>query len=141
MFFCLKLIQSYGSGIRRAKNALKQIGSPELIFEPENDTDDYTLVTAYINAEFAGIQKEEAELQYAPAQETAQETAQEKNDKLTDEERIIILLSKNPKMTRNELAEILNISADAVKRRLEKLKKAGKIEHRGSTKAGKWIVL
>lgn len=40
----------HGSGIRRAKNALKQIGSPELIFEPENDTDDYTLVTAFTSS-------------------------------------------------------------------------------------------
>ena len=140
MLFSLKLIQSYGSGIRRAKNALKQIGSPELVFEPENDTDDYTLVTAYINSEFAAIQKEEAELKGAPAQETAQETAQENSKRLTDEEIIINLLSENPKLTRNELANKLDMSPDAVKRRLEKLKRAGKIEHQGSTKAGRWVI-
>ena len=144
MFFKLELIQSYGSGIRRAKNALDIIGSPALVFEPDNDTDDYTLVTVYINEEFAGIQSEEAGLKGAPAQETAQETAQEiiqeKTEGLTDEERIIILLSENPQMTRNELASRLNISPDAVKRRLEKLKKAGKVEHQGSTKAGRWVV-
>lgn len=59
MFFRLQLIQSYGSGIRRAKNAMEQIGSPDLVFEPENDSDDYTLVTAYINEEFARIRDEE----------------------------------------------------------------------------------
>ena len=59
MFFRLQLIQSYGSGIRRAKNAMDQIGSPDLVFEPENDSDDYTLVTAYINEEFAKIRDEE----------------------------------------------------------------------------------
>ena len=56
MFFSLDLIESYGSGIRRAKNAMKENGSPELVFEPSNDTDDYTMVTAYINEEFARIQ-------------------------------------------------------------------------------------
>ena len=141
MFFKLELIQSYGSGIRRAKNELSRIGSPALVFEPDNDTDDYTAVTAYINEEFAEIQREEAYLKGAPAQENAQETAQEKYDELNDEEKIIVLLSNNPQMTRNELAEKLNISPDAVKRRMDKLKKAGRIEHQGSTKAGKWVVL
>ena len=70
---------------------------------------------AYINDEFARIQAEEAGLQGKTAQETAQETF----DTLTDEEKIVILLINNPRMTRNELAEKLDISSDAVKRRLE----------------------
>ena len=137
MFFNLNLIQSYGSGIRRAKIAMSDNGSPALQFSPDNDTDDYTQVVAYINDEFARIQAEEAGLQGKTAQETAQETF----DTLTDEEKIVILLINNPLMTRNELAENLDISSDAVKRRLEKLKKEGKIERQGSTKAGKWVVL
>ena len=59
MFFKLNLIQSYGSGIRRAKTALSHIGSPALVFEPDNDMDDYTAVTAYINEEFAQVKAEE----------------------------------------------------------------------------------
>ena len=47
MFFALKLIQSYGSGIRRAKRAMEVNESPKLIFGPDNDTDDYTQVIAY----------------------------------------------------------------------------------------------
>lgn len=141
MFFKLDLIQSYGSGIRRAKNELSRIGSPALVFEPDNDTDDYTAVTAYINGEFAEVQREEANLKGAPAQEIAQETAQERYEELSDEEKIIVLIRNDPQMTRNELAVKLNISPDAVKRRMDKLKKAGSIEHQGSTKAGKWVVL
>ena len=149
MFFKLDLIQSYGSGIRRAKNELSRIGSPALVFEPDNDTDDYTAVTAYINGEFAEVQREEAKLKGASAQETAQETAQEiaqeiareRYEELSDEEKIIVHIRNDPQKTRNELAVKLNISPDAVKRRMDKLKKAGKIEHQGSTKAGKWVVL
>lgn len=55
MFFKLDLIQSYGSGIRRAKTAMEVNGSPKLVFSPNNDTDDYTLAIAYINEEFARI--------------------------------------------------------------------------------------
>ena len=79
-------------------------------------------------------------MQDAPTQESAQESAQEITDRLTDEERIIILLNENPRMTRNEISQRLGISSDAV-RRLDKLKKAKKVEHQGSTKAGKWVIL
>ncbi len=34
-------------------------GSPKLVFSPNNDTDDYTLAVAYVNKEFARIQKGE----------------------------------------------------------------------------------
>ena len=59
MFFNLNLIQSYGSGIRRAKKAMADNGSPELVFEPMNDTDELTMVTACINQEFFRIRQEE----------------------------------------------------------------------------------
>ena len=62
MFFALNLIQSYGSGIRRAKRAMVDNHSPELVFEPKDeDEKDYTQVTAYINEEFATIRQEEKE--------------------------------------------------------------------------------
>lgn len=60
MFFALDLIESYGSGIRRAKRAMAANGSPALVFTPDNDSDDYTMATAYINEEFAGIRSGEA---------------------------------------------------------------------------------
>ncbi len=59
MFFALGLIQSYGSGIRRAKHAMADNGNPPLLFEPLNDVDDYTMVTCPINEEFAYIRDHE----------------------------------------------------------------------------------
>lgn len=41
--------------IETTENELSRIGSPALVFEPDNDTDDYTAVTAYINGEFAEV--------------------------------------------------------------------------------------
>lgn len=92
MFFSLDLIESYGSGIRRAKNAMKENGSTELVFEPSNDTDDYTMVTAYINEEFARIQAEENE------KNNRQENRQEKSDNI--EKAIIEQLLLDPKITK-----------------------------------------
>lgn len=62
MFFDLELIESYGSGIRRAKKAMEDNHSPKLVFEPDNDIDDYTMVTAYINEEYARIHEVEVRL-------------------------------------------------------------------------------
>lgn len=60
MFFALKLIQSYGSGLRRAKDAMKANESPKLEFRPaDNNDDDYTQAIAYINREYAESQDED----------------------------------------------------------------------------------
>ena len=137
MFFKLDLIQSYGSGVRRAKKAMEDNKSPRLVYSPDNDTDDYTQVVAYINEEFARIQEEENNSSRVNPQEIPQEIPQEKSI----EDRIIAALIERPEITRNELALKLDIKPEAVKYRLNILRKAGKIEHQGSTKAGKWVVL
>ncbi len=152
MFYKLDLIQSYGSGIRRAKMAMKNNGSPNLLFNPDNDIDDYTQAIAYINEEFARI-REEGELRYDSPQpndevinkDDNQEIIQNNNPEITEsleliEERIIAMLVENPRMTREELAEKLGISFESVKYRLKKLKKSGKIERQGSRKNGEWVV-
>ena len=48
---------------------------------------------------------------------------------------------EKPDINRNELALKLGVKAEAIKYRLKKLKDAGRIDHQGSTKAGKWVVL
>lgn len=57
------------------------------------------------------------------------------------EDQIIGMIREKPEYTRKELADKLGISPDSVKYRLKKLKDTGRIEHQGSTKAGKWVVL
>ena len=46
MFFALGLIESFDSGVRRAKHTMRDNGSPALVYEPTNDADDYTMVTS-----------------------------------------------------------------------------------------------
>lgn len=91
-----------------------------------NDTDDYTMVTAYINEEFARIQAEE----------------NEKNNRqeIDIEKEILSCLINNPKITRDKLAKQLGVPMQKVKYRLEKLQREGKISRKGSTKSGEWIV-
>jgi predicted HTH transcriptional regulator len=89
MFFALDLIESYGSGIRRAKNAMKANGSPELIFEPDNDIDDYTMVTAYINEEFKKIQQEEQGLGSGKVSDKTSKMSDKISDKMSDKQLLV----------------------------------------------------
>ena len=54
VFHALELIESYGRGIRRAKEALSRNGSPALVFGPLNDVDQLASVTMGIAGEYVG---------------------------------------------------------------------------------------
>ena len=51
------------------------------------------------------------------------------------------LIQKNPKITRKELSETLQINPSAVQKHIEKLKTEGIIVRTGSDKAGSWKIL
>jgi predicted HTH transcriptional regulator len=67
---------------------------------------------------------------------TTQETK-----KLSSREKIILELKKDSSLTREELATLVGISANAIKQHLSKLKNLHKIKRVGSTKAGYWEIL
>ena len=71
---------------------------------------------------------------------TTQETTQE-TKKLSTKEKIILELQRDNSLTREELAKILKVSANAIKQHLSKLKTENRIKRVGSTKAGYWEVL
>ncbi len=67
------------------------------------------------------------------------------NDRSTQEirssrERLISLLHENPYLTLAEIAEIIGLTRDGVKKIADKLRAEGILSREGSTKAGKWIV-
>jgi len=135
MFFSLNLIESYGSGIRRAKDALLENGSPELKFYPDNEEDNYTNAVMCINVEFL------KEFNSSITQETTQETAQEIKIEKSVSNRIIELMMMEPNITAKQIAEHLNVSFDGVRYHIKKLRADGKIKREGSTKSGKWVVM
>lgn len=59
----------------------------------------------------------------------------------TTAERIIEEIRKHPFTTREQLAKVIGITPDGIKKQLDKLKKAGKIRHVGSTKKGHWEII
>ena len=127
MFFSLNLIESYGSGIRRAKDTLLENGSPELKFYPDNEEDNYTNAVMGINSEFLKVFNGS----------TTQEIKIEKSVS----NRIIELMMMEPNITAKQIAEHLNVSFDGVRYHIKKLRADGKIKREGSTKSGKWVVM
>ena len=59
----------------------------------------------------------------------------------TTAERIMAEIRKHPFTTREQLAEVIGITPDGIKKQLAKLKKAGKIRHVGATKKGHWEII
>lgn len=66
-------------------------------------------------------------------------TAQDVPPKTT-QERILDEIKKNPKISRNALAEVVGITPDGIKYHLQKLTKAGVIRHVGATRSGEWMI-
>ena len=56
------------------------------------------------------------------------------------EEVILHLLEENPRMTMNELADEIKISASAIEKQLSKLKRENRLERIGPDKGGYWQV-
>ena len=133
MFFSLNLIESYGSGIRRAKDALLENGSPDLMFYPDNETDNYTNAVMEVNGEFL------KEFNGSTTKETTKESTKEKSD---IQEQIAFFMKENPKITAEQIAhEIKVITAEGVRYHIRNLKAQGVIKREGSTKSGKWVVM
>ena len=65
----------------------------------------------------------------------------EKNTPQTSRDKILMQIHNNPKITRNELANILGLTADGIKYHLQKLTKDGIIIHKGSTRNGYWEII
>ena len=154
MFHALGLIESYGSGIRRAKHAMANNGNPPLLFEPLNDTDDYTMVTCPINEEFAFIRDHEDEATRKTSEKTApntqdavpnaQETVPNAQETVPNAQevdtRILRVISEEPTINARGLSELLGVSYDTIRYWLRKLRGEKVIHHEGPTKSGYWVI-
>ena len=70
---------------------------------------------------------------------TTQKTTQKKLSK--NQEKILKIISKNPNVTRNELAMSIGITSDGIKYNLDQLKKANIISRIGPDKGGYWKII
>jgi ATP-dependent DNA helicase RecG len=125
----LRYTEGRCTGIPKILSAMKANGSPKPKFITDEERS-YFITILPINKK---AHKEET------PQETPQVTPQ---DKLTAlEQKVLDQIRKNPRVSRNELAESIGVKPDTVKEYLEKLKKKNAIKRIGKTSAGYWEIL
>ena len=78
-----------------------------------------------------GLQQESTQENAGSTQETSKST----------QEMILDEIRKHPFTTRQQLAKVIGITPDGIKKQLEKLKKANLIKHVGPTKGGHWEII
>ncbi len=145
------MIQSYGSGIRRAKTAMEVNGSPKLVFSPNNDTDDYTLAVAYVNEEFDRIQEESDKSVSDIGIENGIENGIESKAPATAEfnsqsrrktaVKIALEILANSMLTIPQISDNSGVSKRTVARYMKEFQDAGVLIREGSDTNGKWILV
>jgi ATP-dependent DNA helicase RecG len=141
-FRIAKLCETAGYGFDKMLEWKYQTGN-DILFE---STVDKTKFTFMLNTETAksGMETKESSINIT---DNITETVTEKttpknypeNEKTTP--KILILLSDNPKISTQELADIIGLTYDGIKWQLNKLKSQGIIRREGANKGGKWIIL
>jgi predicted HTH transcriptional regulator len=101
---------------------MKANGSPELVFEPNNDIDDYTMVTAYINEEFQKILQEEQ----MGHNEKENNGLLSVSDKMSDKQLLVFgcaekLIALNGCVTTAEISQETGIPTSTVRRYMASL--------------------
>ena len=119
MFARMDKVERVGTGIRRMRDAMKDVG----LAYPEIKSDRFFTITF---KRPVGISK---------AQDATQKTTQQTAQKILD------IIFENPSINRKELAQkIGNITEDGIKYHLTKLAKLGKLKRIGPDKGGQWKV-
>lgn len=75
-----------------------------------------------------------------------QSLGQSVTDKVTDkvtqtQQKIILLIQKNPQITIYEISTALNLSDSGVRKNIAKLQETGIIRRKGSSKTGYWEII
>ena len=74
-----------------------------------------------------------------PKERDTNDTKVEPND--TNEEAILRILRTDPKATQKDIGKMLGISLATVKRLMNTLQKDGRIQRKGSSRSGTWVIV
>ena len=70
--------------------------------------------------------------------ENSKENSKENNKEILAD--VLDILEEHPEISMKKISNELNVTTGKVRYYIDILKKSGMIEHKGSTKKGKWIV-
>ena len=135
-FFRAGFVEYWGSGIKRITDACKEYGSPipEIVNEAGGVAVKCKASDSYLKA-----MKGENSVTAQTSPKLRPNFAQTINDSL--EIGIIELIKENNKITQVEMAKILGVSRDQIKRNIKKMKDDKKIDRIGNRNSGYWKVL
>ena len=120
----MHLTEGRNTGFRKIRNALHNNGSPEPLFETDEERT-YFSTTLYVHPDF----------------EKSKTITRDGNDGLTEMELVVFSKIKNfPRLSVQRIADRIGVSKPTVERAQRKLKEKGFIQRQGSTR-GSWILL
>lgn len=123
----MHLTEGRNTGFRKIRNALHNNGSPEPLFETDEERT-YFSTTLYVHPDFE-------------KSKTITRDGNDGNDGLTEMELVVFSKIKNfPRLSVQRIADRIGVSKPTVERAQRKLKEKGFIQRQGSTR-GSWILL
>ncbi|MCP4149782.1 MAG: hypothetical protein GY757_18700, partial [bacterium] len=132
----LDLTEGRSTGIPKIRRQLKQNGSPEPLFETDDNLS-YFLTVLYAHPDFVD---QEISEENAPINATLNATIN-KTKKVNDtQKRILEEISKVHTITYNQLASLLKKERATIYRNIKKLRELNMVKRTGSKKNGRWEI-
>ncbi|MEW6186752.1 MAG: ATP-binding protein [Thermodesulfobacteriota bacterium] len=133
LFFRLHKVERIGMGIQKMKNAMAAAKLREPIFVP----DAFFRAIFYRSPEFA---LKEKEVERSPR--LVEGLAEKLVEGLAEnQKKILLLIARNPRISKNAMAQSLGISTTAIDKNLTTLKQKSLIRRVGPDRGGRWEVL
>ena len=133
-FSYMNIVEAWGSGIPKMFREAKEYGlrEPELIDMGSMGSDfRINLYRKDATTDQNGV--------IDPKERDTNDTKVEPND--TNEEAILRILRTDPKATQKDIGKMLGISLATVKRLMNTLQKDGRIQRKGSSRNGTWVIV
>ncbi|MBN1183694.1 MAG: putative DNA binding domain-containing protein [Bacteroidales bacterium] len=130
----LDLTEGKATGIPRIKKALKENGSPEPLFDFDEDRTFFE-VDFYIHPAF------KEDIAVLKVKTKRQDNKIAPDFKLNESsEKVVNLIRNNSYITASELAISIGITSRAIEKIIGSLKESGLLERKGSRKGGYWVI-
>ncbi len=132
----MHLTEGRNTGFRKIRNALRNNGSPEPLFETDEERT-YFATTLFFHPDFVRSETDERENDRI-------------NDRINDRNMekfsahdwaVFEIIQQNPDLTVALIASQLGVSESTVRRSIRKLRSNGFIQREGSNKKGIWVIL
>ena len=144
----MHLTEGRNTGFRKICNALHNNGSPEPLFETDEERT-YFATTLFFHPDF--VKKELDDSQNDRINDRINERINDRiNDRISDgnigkfnanDRMVLEAIQQNPYLTVAQLVSQLGISESTIRRAIRKLKTNGFIRREGANKNGIWMIL